>query len=31
MGVILYARSQAEDIVGNCTAPVMQILIFAYI
>lgn len=29
MGVILYASSQAEDVVGNCMAPVTEISIFA--
>lgn len=31
MGVILYACSQAEDVVGNCMAPVMEIFIFVCI
>lgn len=30
VGVILYPRSQAEDIIGNCMAPVIEKLIFAY-
>lgn len=31
VGVILYACSQAEDVVGNCMAPVMEIFIFVCI
>lgn len=31
VGVILYACSQAQDVVGNCMAPVTERFIFAYI
>jgi len=31
VGVILYPHSQAEDIIGNCVIPVMEVFIFAYI